>query len=58
LSKIMGSYFLRRTARRPTPDDVKTVTVALELVDKPPRRNPWRPTVLTVRKFLKNLSPC
>jgi hypothetical protein len=37
----------------PTSDDVKTVTVALELVDKPPRRNPWRPTVLTVRKFLK-----
>jgi hypothetical protein len=35
----------------PAPDDVKTI--ALEVVDKPPRRNPWRPTVLTPRKFLK-----
>jgi len=38
----------------PTPDDVKTVAVALEIVDRPARRNPpWRPTTLTVRKFLK-----
>ena len=38
----------------PTPDDVKTVAVALEIVDRPVRRNPpWRPTTLTVRKFLK-----
>jgi hypothetical protein len=35
----------------PVPDDVKTI--ALEVVENPPRRNPWRPTVLTVRKFLK-----
>jgi len=38
----------------PTPDDVKTVAVAREIVDRPVRRNPpWRPTTLTVRKFLK-----
>jgi hypothetical protein len=35
----------------PVSDDIKTI--ALEVVEKPPRRNPWRPTVLTVRKFLK-----
>ena len=32
-------------------DGIKSVT--LELVDRPPRRNPWRPTVLTIRKFLR-----
>jgi hypothetical protein len=35
----------------PTPDEVKSVT--LEVVDRPARRNPWRPTTLTIRKFLK-----
>src|SRR5690348_13384486 len=35
----------------PTPDGVKSV--ALEIVDEPPRRNPWRPTVLTKRRFLQ-----
>jgi hypothetical protein len=35
----------------PDPDDVKSVT--LEVVDRTPRRNPWRPTVLTLRKFLR-----
>jgi hypothetical protein len=35
----------------PTPDDVKSV--AFELVERPPRRNPWRPTTLTIRKFLR-----
>jgi hypothetical protein len=38
-------------AAEPTPDDVKSVT--LELVDKPARRNPWRPTTLTIRVFIK-----
>jgi hypothetical protein len=28
-------------------------SVSLELVDKPARRNPWRPTLLTIRVFLK-----
>jgi hypothetical protein len=32
------------------PHEIKSVP--LELVDEPPRRNPWRPTVLTIRKFL------
>jgi hypothetical protein len=40
-------------AAEPTPDDVKTVAVTLEIVDRPERRNPWRPTVLTIRKFLR-----
>jgi hypothetical protein len=35
----------------PESEHVKNVT--LELVDKPARQNPWRPTTLTVRKFLK-----
>jgi hypothetical protein len=35
----------------PTLNDVKSV--ALEVVDRPPRRNPWRPTTLTIRKFLR-----
>jgi hypothetical protein len=35
----------------PESEDVKNVS--LELVDNPARRNPWRPTTLTVRKFLK-----
>jgi hypothetical protein len=35
----------------PSSDDVKSVT--LEVVDRPARRNPWRPTVLTIRKFLR-----
>ena len=36
---------------KPTLDGVKSVS--LELVESPPRRNPWRPTVLTVRKFVR-----
>lgn len=36
----------------PIPDGVKSI--ALEVVgDEPPRRNPWRPTILTIRKFLR-----
>ncbi len=42
----------------PTDHDVKSVSVELEIVrtdEEPPlpRRNPWRPTTLTVRKFLR-----
>jgi hypothetical protein len=35
----------------PAPDGVKSVS--LELVESPLRRNPWRPTTLTIRKFLR-----
>jgi hypothetical protein len=31
----------------------ETKRITLELVDKPPRRNPWRPTILTKRRFLQ-----
>lgn len=37
----------------PEPDPHETKRIKLELVDKPPRRNPWRPTTLTVRAFVK-----
>ena len=37
-------------AAEPAPHEVKSVD--LRVVDKPPRRNPWRPTTLTIRKFL------
>src|SRR6266481_5431702 len=36
----------------PTPDDVKTVSLEL-VTDEPARRKPWRPTTLTIRKFLR-----
>src|SRR6266446_5595396 len=35
----------------PESDEVKSVD--LELVDRPTRHNPWRPTVLTIRKFVR-----
>jgi hypothetical protein len=36
----------------PIPDGVKSIS--LEVVsDEPPHRNPWRPTILTIRKFLR-----
>jgi hypothetical protein len=35
------------------PEPHETKRINLELVDKPARRNPWRPTTLTVRAFLK-----
>jgi hypothetical protein len=38
-------------APEPEPHDVKRVN--LQLVDKPARRDPWRPTTLTKRKFLQ-----
>jgi hypothetical protein len=36
----------------PTPDGAKSVSLEL-VTDEPPRRNPWRPTTLTIRKFLR-----
>jgi hypothetical protein len=36
----------------PTPNDVKNVSLEL-VIDELPHRNPWRPTTLTVRKFLR-----
>jgi hypothetical protein len=36
------------------PDSHEVKSVSLELVtDEQPRRNPWRPTTLTIRKFLR-----
>jgi hypothetical protein len=38
--------------QNPAPAGAKSLTFEV-VSDKPPHRNPWRPTVLTVRKFLR-----
>jgi len=35
------------------PEPTETKRINLEVVNRPPRRNPWRPTILTIRKFLR-----
>jgi hypothetical protein len=41
-------------AHEPSPHETKSRSINLEVVrDEPARRDPWRPTTLTIRKFLK-----
>jgi hypothetical protein len=41
-------------AHEPSPHETKSHSINLEVVrDEPAGRNPWRPTTLTIRRFLK-----
>jgi hypothetical protein len=42
----------RERPARPEGQEVKSVSLELVADEPPPRRNPWRPTTLTIRKFV------